>query len=488
MISEQEVIELYRCLLGRSPEDASTIKAFRGYYPSLERGRKAVFDSDEFLEFYGRVTGRAPHGTRNEAAELALALLARAGASLPVPASAIAEDPARRAGMRLIFQHMEAARLVIVVGQPEACALEDLVPLGRADAAVLHIAPGFPPAVPLTGGLPDGTTVFRLGSDISSLAAFLHGHGRRIDALYLLGRPADPSWVHALRGQFAARALLVVGPQHAQFPAAQISAAIDAVHPGEPVQAFCGLKLHHFGGWHMPVSYAPPAALPAVPDCARHPRLAVAAIVRNEAVCIENMLRSVAPIARFVAILDTGSTDGTPALAENFLAGAGLAFAVDQKPASRFGDDFSAMRNAAVAMVPAGIDWVLMLDADEELVPEDFAGLFRLMESGTHDAYALPRYNFPGADKTGQVLSYPDRQVRLLRHTPEHRVRYSGAVHETVRDIPSGHPPLDASALGGARGGPHIHHLVRRFRTPEQEERKQEFYREIARKSKEKGK
>jgi hypothetical protein len=132
-------------------------------------------------------------------------------------------------------------------------------------------------------------------------------------------------------------------------------------------------------------------------------------------------------------------------------------------------------------MVPPGIDWVLMLDADEELAPEDHAALLALIADGRHDAYALPRYNFPGADKSGVMVAYPDRQVRLLRHGKGSRIGYSGVVHETVRGVPTGFPPLDCSAMGGSRGGPHIHHLVRRFRTPEQEERKQAFYREIAR-------
>jgi len=131
-------------------------------------------------------------------------------------------------------------------------------------------------------------------------------------------------------------------------------------------------------------------------------------------------------------------------------------------------------------MVPRDIDWVLMLDADEELEPEDYPRLFALMQQPGFDAYALPRYNYRGHDKSGEVISYPDRQIRLLRNTPDRRLRYSGAVHETIRDATTGQPPLDASALGGDRGGPHIHHLVRRFRNAEQEERKQQFYRDIA--------
>jgi hypothetical protein len=230
----------------------------------------------------------------------------------------------------------------------------------------------------------------------------------------------------------------------------------------------------------MPVTYDPPGAADAPPDRAAYPALAVAAIVRDEAVCVENMLRSTQGLASFYAVLDTGSADGTQALAQGYLGACGVPFAFAERDHAAFGDDFAAMRNAALAMVPDWVDWVLMLDADEEFPPEDHARLLALAASATHDAYALPRYNFPGPDKSGIMVSYPDRQVRLLRHTPDRRVRYSGAVHETVRGVAFGQPPLDAAAMGGARGGPHIHHLVRRFRSPAQEERKQAFYREIA--------
>jgi hypothetical protein len=484
LISDQEVIELYRCLLGRAPENANTIKAFQSYYPTFERGQKAVFDSNEFQSFYARITGRELAGGENAAAGLALALLARAGAIMPAPPRAGVADPALRAAMGGFLRHMPKARLAVVVGEPDGAALADLVPFGRAEAAVLQVAPNFPPVVPLTSTLDDGTTLFRLGVEASALAAFLEEHGRRIDALFLLGRPAGLEWISALRGRFAAQTLLAIGRAQAQFPADQLSTALETAGIGEPVQDFCGLRLHHVGGWLLPVSYAPPDTVPAAPPKADYPRLALAAIMRNEAVCVENMLRSVLPIASHVALLDTGSTDRTMHIAKTVLAKSGVAFEIRQTPHELFDDDFSAMRNAALDMVPDDIGWVLMLDADEELVPEDYGAILRLIEAGAHDAYSLPRYNFPGADKQGQVLLYPDRQTRLLRHTPERRVRYEGVVHETVRDTPALRVPLDAAAVGGPRGGPHIHHLVRRFRTPEQEERKQEFYKAIAGRSK----
>ncbi len=478
MLTESEVIELYRCLLGRDPEDAGTIKAFRAYYKTRERGRKALLESNEFQTLYTRTTGRSPHGTENTAAAVALALLARIGAALPPPHDAPA-DPALRGNLRILFGNQPQAALAVVIGESDTLALDDLLPLERPDAAVLHIAANFPPVVPLTSTLKNGVTLFRLGAEPASFAAFLQSQNRLVDALYLLGRPAGPDWFSALRGVFANRTLVALGPQTASFPASQISAAIETAHPSEPVQDLCSLRLHHFGGSLLPVSYTPPASPAEPPDRAGYPRLALAAIMRNEAVCVENMLRSAVPVASFIALLDTGSSDRTVAIARSFLSASGIPFAIEQASREAFAHDFSAMRNTAIDMVPDDIPWVLMLDADEELVPEDYGPLLHLLAAGTHDAFALPRYNFPGIDKQGLVVGYPDRQVRLLRHTKNRRIRYSGAVHEKVHGIQSFRVPLDTSSVGGPRGGPHIHHLVRRFRTQAEEKQKQELYKRI---------
>jgi len=477
LLTESDVIELYRCLLGRDPEDAATIKAFRAYYKTRERGRKALLDSNEFQSLYTRTTGRAPT-TENTAAGLALALLKRAGAALPPPPPAPA-NPALQQNLRILFGNQAQASLAVVVGDPDTLALDDLFPVERPGAAVLHIAANFPPVVPLTSTLQSGAILFRLGAEPQSLAAFLQTQNRVIDAVYLLGRPAGPDWFSALHPVFAKHTLVALGPHSAAFPANQISAAIEAAHPSEPVQDFYGLRLHHFGGSLLPVTYTPPAAPPAVPDRAAYPRLALAAIMRNEAVCIENMLRSALPVASFVALLDTGSSDRTVEIAKTVLSASGVPFAIKQVLRETLENDFSAMRNTAIDMVPDDIPWVLMLDADEELVPEDYEPLLNLLAAATHDAFALPRYNFPGTDKQGLVVAYPDRQVRLLRHTPHRRLRYSGAVHEKVLGIQSFRVPHDTSSVGGHRGGPHIHHLVRRFRTQAEEKQKQELYKRI---------
>ncbi len=479
-MTDQDVIELYRTLLARAPENGDTIAAFKACYGTVERGRRAILTSQEFRDHYALCTGRVLDGGEHVAASLALALLAgpSAGAKPAEPPA----DPARAAAISRFFETLQRAICAVAVGSPAGLRLDDLAPFGGPESALLHVVPGAAPALTLAQ-LADGTSVFHLDRTPHEVAALLGATGRVIDALYLLDATAGAHWVDALRGHFAPQTLLVIGPSQPGFDPPSLVATIRAAHHTEPPLLLGGLTLLQVGGWMLPVTYAAPAAPPPPPVRGAYPALAIATIVRNEAVCVANMLASVQPVASFYAVLDTGSLDATPAIAQDFLATCGVPSAFAQRDHTTFDDDFAAMRNAALAMVPDWIAWVLMLDADEELVAEDWTGLLTLIaEAGADgtDAFALPRYNFAGADKSGGMLIYPDRQVRLLRHTPERRVRYAGAVHETVAGTAHAGLMLDASAIGLGRGGPHIHHLVRRFRTPEEEERKQAFYRAIA--------
>ncbi len=483
MITDHDIMELYRCLLGRHLEDTGVINDFRDFYPNLEVGRKAIFESDAFGKFYERVTGRQLLDSVPVASELAFDLLARVGVNAPPPPQQRMFDDAIGRGLRTIFRRLGKSLFALVIGPADSVALEGLLPLGRPDSAVLHIAPGFPPAVPLVSRLSDGTALFRLNSDAEALAVFLKGTGREINVLVLLGPPANAAWMEALYARLSKNALLIIGPAHEGFDSAALSLTISAGHDAEQVHEFGGLgglRLHHFGNWHVPVKYDEPTASPVLPDRAAYPGLAIAAIVRNETRSIENMLRSAVPVAGFVAILDTGSTDDTVSRATECLTASGVPFALVQTPREDFDCDFGAMRNAALDMIPPSIEWVLMLDADEELVPEDYTPLLALIAAAEAEAFWLPRYNYVGPDKRGGVESYPDWQVRLFRNKAKQPVRYEGRVHERVLNTLAEKVPLDAAAIGGTRGGPHIHHLVRRFRSKEEELEKQAFYAKIA--------
>lgn len=84
------------------------------------------------------------------------------------------------------------------------------------------------------------------------------------------------------------------------------------------------------------------------------PSLAAALIVRNEARCLKRCLDSVAPWVDRMIVVDTGSTDASPAIAR--ACGAEVA-------TFEWIDDFAAARNHALSVADA--DWTLVIDADE---------------------------------------------------------------------------------------------------------------------------
>src|SRR5205807_2424019 len=89
-------------------------------------------------------------------------------------------------------------------------------------------------------------------------------------------------------------------------------------------------------------------------------RLTVAIIVRNAAEALAETLVCVRNLADEIVVLDTGSTDETPMIAEKL--GANL-------QRREWQDDFAAARNACLTFVSG--DWVLWLDAGERIGKEE---------------------------------------------------------------------------------------------------------------------
>lgn len=169
--------------------------------------------------------------------------------------------------------------------------------------------------------------------------------------------------------------------------------------------------------------------------------VALVVIARDEAPRIGRLLASVAPWVDRLCVLDTGSLDATIDIARANGA------TVDQ---FTWCDDFSAARNAALAMADA--DWHLVLDADEWLVSggesirdlagtaPEFVGAVRMEE----------RFGERGEERADSWLS------RVLPGS----VRYAGRIHEqpshslAVRRLPIhiGHDGYSPAALAAKRG------------------------------------
>jgi glycosyltransferase involved in cell wall biosynthesis/Tfp pilus assembly protein PilF len=143
------------------------------------------------------------------------------------------------------------------------------------------------------------------------------------------------------------------------------------------------------------------------------PRLSVCLIVKNEEQFLEQCLQSVRDIAWQIVVVDTGSTDRTVEIAKKFNAGVHF-FA--------WNDDFSAARNEALKYATG--DWVLSLDADEELLPEHRRTILKEMQSAGVMGYRLPIID-EGLEQEGC-----SHVPRLFRNAPG--LFFVGRVHEQI--------------------------------------------------------
>lgn len=138
-------------------------------------------------------------------------------------------------------------------------------------------------------------------------------------------------------------------------------------------------------------------------------------ITLDEEDCILNCFNSVKHLIDEIVLVDTGSKDGTVDLAR----GAGAKIYQHQ-----WEGDFSRARNYGLERCSS--DWVLVLDADEVLLPtvsEQFNSLFN--KSGV-EGYFLNIHNYlgDGSDYT------KDQVVRLFKNKPQYK--FEGAIHEQV--------------------------------------------------------
>jgi len=147
--------------------------------------------------------------------------------------------------------------------------------------------------------------------------------------------------------------------------------------------------------------------------------LSVVIITLNEAVNLPRTLAGVSGLGE-VVVLDSGSTDGTVEIAER----AGARIFSDQWKG------FGAQKNSAIAKATG--DWILSLDADEEVsavLAQEIAAL--LAGEPEFAAYRIPRLNHFLGRPLRHGGYWPDPKLRLFRRGAasfEER-----PVHETMR-------------------------------------------------------
>jgi hypothetical protein len=159
-----------------------------------------------------------------------------------------------------------------------------------------------------------------------------------------------------------------------------------------------------------------------------HARLVCLLPARNAEPDLDGWFESVRRFADAVVALDDGSTDRTPELLE----AEPLVQVLLRNPRrpSHLGWNDSANRNrlleAAASLEP---DWIISLDADERLAPDDAAALRALVDGEADPTYA---YSFPVYRMIGDVEHYDRIELHALRlfafepgqHFPDDRFHF----------------------------------------------------------------
>ena len=170
-------------------------------------------------------------------------------------------------------------------------------------------------------------------------------------------------------------------------------------------------------------------------------KISACIITLNEERNLPRCLESVAPLADEILVVDSGSTDATLDIAARF--GARVAH---QNWLGYVGQKNFALDHALH-------DWVLSIDADEEISGELAASIARVKadpaaeQPGAPDGYQVSRIVFYRGRWIRHGDWYPDRLVRLFRRA-EGRFR-GGRVHEKL-ELRGEHPILPG----------HLHHFT----------------------------
>ncbi|MCL2663679.1 MAG: glycosyltransferase [Oscillospiraceae bacterium] len=152
-------------------------------------------------------------------------------------------------------------------------------------------------------------------------------------------------------------------------------------------------------------------------------KLSVCMIVKNEEQNIATALKSVEDIAFECIVVDTGSTDKTVEAAESMGA---------KVHHFEWVDDFAAAKNASIEYATG--DWILSLDADEYLLPDDAQRLLHILEeTGPEperfkDCLAIS-FMLVNIDDFGRQMT-KSSILRIFRNIPT--IRFSGRIHEQL--------------------------------------------------------
>ncbi|HET6171004.1 MAG TPA: glycosyltransferase [Gaiellales bacterium] len=143
--------------------------------------------------------------------------------------------------------------------------------------------------------------------------------------------------------------------------------------------------------------------------------LSLCMIVKDEEQLLPACLEAARAAVDEMVIVDTGSTDATVEIAESFGA------KVVHFP---WNGSFADARNVSIEHATG--DWILYLDADEQLAPDAAPELRSLLGKTWREAFNLVETNFTGGEGSGESVAH--LALRVWRNRPEYR--FAGRIHE----------------------------------------------------------
>ena len=152
---------------------------------------------------------------------------------------------------------------------------------------------------------------------------------------------------------------------------------------------------------------------PALPP----PVISLCMIVRDAARTLPACLASIRPFVGEMIVVDTGSVDGTPAIARRFGA------VVVHEP---WGGDFSAARNASLARARG--QWIFWMDADDT-IDADMGRKLAALAARPVEAHVLGyilQVHCPSEQGDATRVDH----VKLFRNRPD--LRFEGRIHEQI--------------------------------------------------------
>jgi len=151
----------------------------------------------------------------------------------------------------------------------------------------------------------------------------------------------------------------------------------------------------------------------------KDPTISAAMIVKDEEDMLPQCLRSVIDVVDEIIVVDTGSKDKTVEIAEGFGA------KVYHHP---WKNDFSEARNHSLNR--ASKEWILIIDADEELERQDYAKIFAYSQQYEADAVCFAIYStLPG--QLGGINMGKHYAPRLFKNRDD--IYYEGIVHNLLK-------------------------------------------------------